>query len=283
MIKYKDQILLNDSPVFTKISIENPLKESLNLPSDACYLYIEDGDGHTLVPQKNIIASPGTVILSTCGLTAGRMISTHPKGSIDTIIVHFNQHLLDLVFDGDKPELWQELSTPVTEYLVQEAADQLIINYFDGITNLFKSKEAVTDNILKLKLKEIILLLLQSRNSESVLQIVRSLFSERVFSFKELIDAYLFTPASIEQLAMITNCSLSTFKRRFFEVYKSSPGKFILLKRLEKVEELLRISDDSIAQIGYECGFESPEHLSRAFKDKFGQSPSMYRMSFSVN
>lgn len=282
MIKHQDQISLNGTPVFTVISLETPLQEALHLPSDACYLYIEKGSGQRLAKAGNILAKAGTVILSTCGLTVGKMISEQPKGIMDSIIVHLNRPLLQEIFENDKPTLWEELRTPVSQYVVQTAANELVNFYFEGIGRLFENKAAIRDTILKIKLKEIVLLLLQTDNAESIRQIIKSLFSERTFTFKELVDAHILSAASIENLAQLTNHSLSTFKRKFKEIYETSPGKYILEKRLERVAESLRISDDAISHIGYDLGFESPEHLSRAFKKKYGSSPSSYRLSFTV-
>ncbi len=282
MIKDQEQISLLGSPLFTKVSVETPLDDELQLPSEACCVYIVDGDDQVLSKSENIIASPGHVILSLCGLTVGKMISEQNKGSTTSIIVHFSHELLKLVFEDTKPEFWKELETPVTKYVAQSAAGELIGYYFEGINHLFNKKTAATDNILKLKLKEIILLLLQTENSHNIQQIVRSLFSERTFTFRELVDAHIFSGASIEELAILTNCSVSTFKRKFKEIYKSSPAKHIINQKVERVATLLKLSDKTISAIGYECGFNSPEHLSRVFKRKYGVSPSEYRLSQSI-
>lgn len=282
MIRNHEQILLLNIPLFTRISINTPLKEALPLPADACYTYILEGDSQIFSKAENITATSGQVILSLCGLTVGKMLSEQPKGSIHSIIVHFNPQLLKCVFDESKPSLWEELETPVTEYVVQSAANTLVAHYFNSIAQLFENKAALTDHILKLKLQEIILLLLQTDNSDSVRHIIRSLFSEKTFSFKEIVDAYIFKPVTIENLAMLTNSSLSTFKRKFKEIYHTTPANYILNQRLEKVARLLKISDKNISSIGYDCGFENPEHLSRVFKNKYGTSPSKYRMNHSI-
>lgn len=282
MIKYKNQIFYHEIPVFTNIGIETPLKDSLDLPADACYIHIDKGSGHTLLKPGNITATSGTVILSACGLTASTMIAKQPKGEMDAIFVHLNSTLLAEAFEGDKPALWEELQKPIHQYVVQSKANKLVTCYFDTIRQWFDHKTALSDIILKIKLKEIVLLLLQTENAEPFRQIIKSLFSERTFSFKEMVDTHMLSAASITNLAQLTNCSLSTFKRRFKEIYGSSPGKYIMDERLNKVAELLRISDNPINQIGYDLGFESPEHLSRVFKNKFGVTPSSYRMNFSV-
>nr|WP_246164386.1 AraC family transcriptional regulator [Xanthovirga aplysinae] len=110
---------------------------------------------------------------------------------------------------------------------------------------------------------------------------MRSLFSERTFSFKEVIDANICHPRSIEELAQLTNHSLSSFKREFKKIYNATPAVYILDKRAEKVAELLKLSDESISSIGYHCGFTSPSHLSRVFKNKYGVTPKEFRLSLS--
>ncbi|MEO1254771.1 MAG: helix-turn-helix transcriptional regulator, partial [Bacteroidota bacterium] len=81
-------------------------------------------------------------------------------------------------------------------------------------------------------------------------------------------------------LASITNHSLTSFKNEFKRIYDTSPGAYIMDKRVEKVADLLRYSDDSVSGIGYTCGFVSPAHLSRAFKRRYGLTPSEYRTQF---
>jgi AraC-like DNA-binding protein len=282
MIKEKQQISLFDHPLFSIVKMDTPSDESLNLPSDACVAYILEGDGQTFSEKEGIAAKPEDAIVSFCGLTLGNLMSTLPEGRIHTVLVHFNREVLDKVFEGEKPKLWEELQTPVTRYVVQTAANELLRHYFSSVIYLFENQLAVTEPILKLRLKEIILLLLQSDNSEYIRQIIKSLFSEREFSFKELIDAHIEHIDAIENLAMLTNTSVSTFKRKFRQVYGSTPARYRLELKLKRVADLLKTSDSSISSIGYDCGFESPEHLSRSFKKKYGMSPSQYRLNFSV-
>jgi AraC-like DNA-binding protein len=174
------------------------------------------------------------------------------------------------------------LEKPVTQFVIQSAATEMVKYYFATIIKFFENKEAITEAILKIKLKEIILFLLQTDNSDYVKNIIKSLFSERKFSFKELVEAHIETTDSVENLAMATNCSVSTFKRKFKDVFNTTPARYRLELKVSKVAELLKTSEDSISDIGYTCGFESPEHLSRSFKKQYGLSPSQYRLSFLV-
>jgi len=282
MIPRKESIDLLNYPLFTLVKLDTPSKENLDLPSDACVAYIIEGDNQVFSKSEQIIAKTNHTIVSLCGLTLGGMLSQQPKGSIHSIVVHFNRTVLQNVFEGEKPELWEELEKPVTQFVVQSAASEMVKHYFDSIITFFENKEALTESILKIKLKELILFLLQTDNSEYIRQIIKSLFSERKFTFKELVEAHIEHTDAIENLAMATNCSVSTFKRKFKEVFNTTPAKYRLDKKLNNVANLLKTTDRAVNNIGYECGFESPEHLSRTFKKQFGVSPSQYRKNFLV-
>lgn len=282
MIKRKESILLFDYPLFTIVNLETPSEANLDLPSDACVAYIIEGDEQVFSESENIIAKTDHTIVSLCGLTLGGMLSNQPNGNINSIVIHFNRTVLNKVFEGEKPELWEELENPITQFVVQSAASEMVKHYFDTIIKFFENKDALTESILKIKLKEIILYLLQTDNSDYVRQIVKSLFSQREFSFKELVEAHIEHTDAIENLAMVTNCSVSTFKRKFSEFFDTTPAKYRLEIKLKKVADLLKTSDTAISSIGYECGFDSPEHLSRAFKKQYSISPSQYRLNFLV-
>lgn len=268
-------------PLLTWVTMESPMQQSVPLPSEACFAYIMEGDGHALAVKPEIRAAPGQVILSLCGNTVGRMLSAQEKGRISTVVVHFHTEILRRAYQNSPPAFWKELEAPVVQFIVQAAASELVKRYFESLVYLFEYREAVSEEILILKLKELIALLMQTEDSPQILQIMRSLFSERTFSFKEVVDAHVCTPATVENLAMLTNHSLSSFKREFRRIYNATPASYIIDKRAEKVAGLLAVSDESISHIGYDCGFTSPAHLSRVFKNKYGVTPSEYRLNLS--
>lgn len=57
-----------------------------------------------------------------------------------------------------------------------------------------------------------------------------------------------------------------------------TPGKFILSVRMDAAVRMLEEnSEDSIAEIAYSTGFNSPNYFTRAFKNTYGMTPSEYR------
>ncbi len=282
MINEHKTISLHGFPLFTWIDLTTPLEDQLVIPSTACFTYILEGSDHSISRLPKLTASANQVILSLCGATISRMIAEQEPGHMKSIIIHFHPELLKAIYKNDKPPHWKELDSPVTKNLVQIAASKLVQHYIEGILHLFENQAAISEDILILKLKEIVLLLLKTENSPFVTKIIRSLFSERTFTFKEIVEANLFSPVTVDDLAYLTNTSLSTFKREFKKIYNNTPANYILHRRIEKVADVLKISDEAISTIGYDCGFSNPAHLNKVFKAKYGKTPSAFRLSFEM-
>ncbi|MBE9463298.1 helix-turn-helix domain-containing protein [Dyadobacter subterraneus] len=131
--------------------------------------------------------------------------------------------------------------------------------------------------MLKLKLKELILLLLQTDNAENIITLFSHLFNPRQAGLFEVVEAHLYSSISIAELASLTGRSLSTFKRDFETQFSDTPANFIKEKKLEKALELLQSTKLSVSEICYEVSFQDTSHFTKTFKQKYNQSPSEYR------
>ncbi|MCM4173808.1 AraC family transcriptional regulator [Arenibacter sp. TNZ] len=280
MINNHNSIDLFGNPLFSLLDFNTPIDEKLPIPAAACFCYILEGENQYIDKASNIVATRGNVIMSLCGITLGSMLANQQPGKIVSIIVHFLPENLKIAFSDKKPKKWEEINSPVSKYVVQMATNKLIENYISGIEHLFENQAAITDELLILKFKELITLLLQTESSSDILKMVRSLFSEREFSFKEIIEAHLFEPLSVADLSQLTGMSLTSFKKTFKEIFNATPGLYIIDKRTEEVAKRLMTMDLSISQIAYDAGFTNPSHLSKCFQKKYGVSPSQYKLNF---
>ncbi len=71
--------------------------------------------------------------------------------------------------------------------------------------------------------------------------------------------------------------SQSTLYRKVKAVSGLSPNELIRNIRLTKAAELLRSSDLTVSEIGWQTGFGSPVYFRTCFKERFGVTPSEYR------
>ncbi len=78
----------------------------------------------------------------------------------------------------------------------------------------------------------------------------------------------------LEGFAKLCARSLSAFKRDFQNIYKTTPAKWLLEKRLAYAHHLLSNSGRTVAEASFESGFENNSHFSREFSKRFGVTPA---------
>ncbi|UEG51886.1 AraC family transcriptional regulator [Mucilaginibacter daejeonensis] len=83
----------------------------------------------------------------------------------------------------------------------------------------------------------------------------------------------------VDIFARMTGRSLAGFKRDFKSVFKESPRKWLLEKRLSKACSLIIKGAKKPSEIYLELGFENLSHFYKAFKHKYGVTPTNYKIN----
>ncbi|HEX3029541.1 MAG TPA: AraC family transcriptional regulator, partial [Clostridia bacterium] len=130
-------------------------------------------------------------------------------------------------------------------------------------------------DILKLKVKELLLYLINGTSSEYILNFIYSC-THKIDTLQQYMEQNYEQNQNIPNLANALNMSTSTFKRKFVQMYGVTPGKWLNSKRLQKAANLLRTTDYLITDICFLCGFESVSTFNVQFKKNFGMSPGQF-------
>lgn len=93
----------------------------------------------------------------------------------------------------------------------------------------------------------------------------------------EYIEKHLNEPIGLGDVSRATGYSYYHMTRLFSSVLGESVGRYINRRRLYNASEQLIHSNRRVIDIALDCGFETPEAFSRAFKAAFGSSPVDYR------
>ena len=96
-------------------------------------------------------------------------------------------------------------------------------------------------------------------------------------ALSDWIARHLHTPLLAEDLAKRSGMSLRSFHRKFFEVYGTTPRKYVQLKRIERAQELLRGTRKSVEQIMTAVGVSDVASFRRVFQRELGYSPAAFR------
>ena len=101
--------------------------------------------------------------------------------------------------------------------------------------------------------------------------------SQFVSKVNRILQGNLDLRLSVAEIAKKLHVSPSTLAHRYKEETGSLPYKARTGYRLQMAQELLRYQDKTLEEIAQEVGFANASHLSGAFKENFGCSPSQYR------
>ena len=181
-------------------------------------------------------------------------------------------------------------STPLTSeigkfepVMILDKSDALSA-FFLSISSYFSDTHEPDRSLLELKFKELILTIADNPHNAELLSYFCSLLHEpQQVSLQRVMDENYCFNLKMEQYAELSNRSLSTFKRDFQKIYKTTPGQWFLEQRLNHALRLLRDSHKTISEATFESGFESVSHFSRSFKKRFGVTPSSFRQEKSLS
>lgn len=264
--------------LFETIVLKPPYKKPNLMPNEACFLYILKGEYDSISETERLRIEAKESILMKCGNYTCNMHPSKDSQTYQALAVHFYPDVLMKIYENKLPNFLAE-NLPLNIGMSKLTNDVLIQKYIESILLYFKDPNLVTEELLILKLKEIILLLNQTKNGPAIRSILSNLFSPSSHSFREIVKAHYYENITIEELATLNNQSLSTFKREFKKIYNSSPATYLREKKLERSEKLLISTDLRATEIAYECGFSTVSHFSKTFKNKHGISPTIFKLT----
>ena len=97
------------------------------------------------------------------------------------------------------------------------------------------------------------------------------------------IDANFYDPEmDVERICAFAFVSESSLQRSFLRYVGMSPKQYLIQLRMSRALELLTGNELSVKEISFACGFKDEKYFSRAFRKKYGYSPSRFRKNMMV-
>jgi len=178
---------------------------------------------------------------------------------------------------ADLPAAAELTSAPAT--VIRVMPDIALSAFFHAMRVYFAADEDPPEALLKLKLQELLTSILLSRSNAALCAYLQSLATCDAPAIPAIMEANYHHKLPLEAFAQMCHRSLSSFKRDFRKHYGTSPGRWLIERRLDRSVSLLQTTRLSITEVMLECGFVDSSHFSKAFKERFGRPPSAYRGS----
>jgi AraC family transcriptional regulator len=96
----------------------------------------------------------------------------------------------------------------------------------------------------------------------------------------DYIDGHLDGDLDLDTVSGIAAFSKFHFHRQFTATFEVSVHRYVQLARMKRASgQLVSNGAESVTEIAMDAGYESPDAFARAFRQRFGQSPSSFRKS----
>lgn len=150
-------------------------------------------------------------------------------------------------------------------------------SFFHSMLPYFVQQPPPPESLVELKFRELLFNMLINPANGSLLAWLCHTADCAKQPLSEIMEANYTYNLSLADYAKIAGRSIASFKREFSLLYKTTPGKWLIQKRLDYAAMLLDNSTRAVNDIAFESGFENTTHFSRVFKDKFGATPLQFR------
>lgn len=109
---------------------------------------------------------------------------------------------------------------------------------------------------------------------------VRSLQSWRLKRVLEYVDKNLTGKMTLQDMAAVAGLSRMHFAAQFRAAVGARPHEYLLRRRIERAQELLKQAEVSLVDIALTVGFQTQAHFTTVFKRFVGDTPYQWRSAY---
>lgn len=150
-----------------------------------------------------------------------------------------------------------------------------LTSLIDTTSKYFLNDTKNKEELIKLKLEEAFLNILNSSSKDKFMNLLASIYKSNYFKI-EVEKAFSYQD-NILDLAYKMNLAEATFREKFKESFKTTPKKWQTTKRLEKAKVLLETTDKNVSEVCLETGFDNLSWFIQSFKKYYNQTPKQIK------
>lgn len=277
---------VRESPAFYKqLSVDDELITEYNCPIDTkmlsmwasqgYFVYVLEGKKVWHIPGHSFELNQGECLF----VKKGAHIVEQFFDVRFCVVVFFlsDKFIADTIRDHKLMVNEKEIGEPSLPIMPVDADDSLHA-FFNSVVPYFLSQKETNKALLQLKFKELILNVIHNPRNHEIRNYFYSLVTDSFTeSLRKILEDNFHYNLGLNEYAKMCGRSLSAFKRDFEEHFKTTPGRWLLERKLQQAQLLLDTSSKSVSEIAFESGFENASHFSRSFRQRYGKSPANYR------
>lgn len=263
------------------VEFKCPIKEELFTAWSECHsvVYVLSGQKKWITPSKDYLVKEDQSIFVRKGAFKNQQ---YFEEGFCVLMFFMKDDFIKRCFEEDiqrETKGMKKLEDP--DFIYRIEVSESLRTLYHSFFSYLKQENKIPQKIIELKFREMLLNICGDRNNPDFKDVLYTIYKNLDGSIEQVMEEQFIYNLQIEEFARLCGRSLSTFKREFKRIYNSTPGKWLLKKRLELARNLMLSTNLTVQEICYDCGFESDSHFVRSFKNQFGNTPNQWRLARS--
>lgn len=244
------------------------------LKGDYSFTYKQIGQSFDLVGgHHNIMYSKGidleienkTLEIETFGIDFPKEAFIRFTHDCDDLLKEFSENILAAKSVMLSPT-WGTVNTKI-----QGVIDEILLNPYEN--NL-------QDVFLLAKSLELLVLCVddyKKSNTKQYRYVKNNSDKEKIIAARDFVNERIVSPPNLSDIAKKVGVNEFKLKHGFKEMFQSTIFGYLTDRRLNLARQMLLDTQKTAAEIAYELGYSSPQHFSKQFRSKFGDTPNAIR------
>jgi len=238
------------------------------------FVYVLSGKKKVITPKAEYMLDEGKAAF----VKKGAAIVQQYFDVVNCILmIHVPDDFIKNVIEKHQLKLFINENFHNSDKIIPLNLDEVLETYFQSVLSYFPKPDPPPENLLRIKFEELIVYLLSNNNNTALTCHFKDICSSNKISIREMMEDNFSYNLRLDEYARLCGRSLAAFKRDFEKTFETSPGKWLIDKRLHYSKFLLENSDKTIDDVIFLSGFKNQSHFIRTFKEKFGIPPLRFK------
>ncbi|MDU8885035.1 AraC family transcriptional regulator [Yeosuana sp. MJ-SS3] len=261
------------------VEFKCPIKEELFTAWSECHsiVYVLSGQKKWIMPANEYLVKEGQSIFVRKGAFKNQQY--FEEGFC--VLMFFMRD--DFIKRSVEEDIFRETSAlkkiDNPNFIYRIDVSESLKTLYHSFFSYLKQNNKPSQKIIELKFREMILNICSVASNSAITDVLYTISKNIDNTVEQIMEEQYIYNLKVEEFARLCGRSVSTFKRDFKKLYDTTPGKWLMKKRLHLASNLMLNTDFTVQQICYDCGFESDSHFIRSFKKQFGTTPKQWRDS----
>ena len=208
--KYKEWVVLG------RTRFKPPFKITDTLINEARIVHVVKGHSNLYAANQCIeLCADDTIIMKSDNFI-NSWLPNETDHLNEVIVFQLTSDMLKQIYNHHLPSWFIESSKEQILPIQKQDNNFLLTDYFNGLKHYLNNPKFISEDLLSIKIKELLHVLVKTDNTGNNIKILGALFKANEYKFQEVIQAHLFDDLNLEDLALSHRAEPLLFQTKIY-------------------------------------------------------------------